>query len=161
MHRDVGEAAQSRIKTEIATLVKSDNLSSPINLFPLINEMYKAQNEGTVVELAFGTTTASLKHEKMRRRAACLREEAYHRGGKAALSTPIEPYRLSIMWTLPLGEGFSRPELSLHSNSIVSGSSNPILIDAVISKCMSIRDFSHVEDRIKHFLSELSKQKPK
>jgi hypothetical protein len=104
MHRDVGEAAQTRIRTEIATLVKSDNLSSPINLFPLINEMYKAQNEGTVVELAFGTTTASLKHEKMRRRAACLRKEAYHRGGKAALSTPIEPYRLSIMWTLPLGE---------------------------------------------------------
>jgi hypothetical protein len=77
MHRDVGEAAQNRIRMELATLVKADNLSSPVNLFPLINEMYKAQGEGTVVELAFGTTTASLKREKMRRRAACLREEAY------------------------------------------------------------------------------------
>ena len=161
MHRDVGEAAQSRLRTELAELVKADKLTKPINLFPLINEMYKAQSEGTVVELAFGTTTASLKHERMRRRAACLREETYHKGGKAALSTPIEPYRLSIVWKRPLTRGFSEPELGLHTSSFVAGSASPVLIDAVIRKCMGISDFTYVEDRIEHFLSELSKRKQK
>ena len=51
MHRDVGESAQGRIRTELATLIKYDNLTSPVNLFPLINEMYKASREGTVVKL--------------------------------------------------------------------------------------------------------------
>ncbi len=159
MHRDVGVAAQSRIKAEVATLVKTDNLTSLVNLFPLINEMYKAQHEGTVVELAFGTTTASLKHEKMRRRAACLRDEAYHKGGKAALRAPIEPYRLSIVWKLPLADGFSAPELGLHSSSIVAGSAEPVLTDALIRKCMRVRDFAHVEERIEHYLSALQKRK--
>jgi hypothetical protein len=121
MHRDVGQAAQSRINDDFARLIDADHLTSPINLFPLIDEMYKARREGSVVELAFGTTTASLKHERMRRRASCLRDEAYHKGGKAALRNPIEPYRLSIVWSLPLDhDGFSAPELGLYSSSIVA-----------------------------------------
>ena len=159
MHRDVGESAQGRIRTELATLIKYDNLTSPVNLFPLINEMYKASREGTVVELAFGTTTASLEHEKMRRRAKCLRDEAYHKGGKAALKAPIEPYRVSITWQPPLTDGSSTPELGLYSSSFVAGSAKPVLTDAVIRKCMGLRDFAYVEERIEHYLSALNRRK--
>jgi len=155
MHRDVAEVAQSRLRTELSSLVKAEHLSSPVNLFPLIDAMYKAKTEGTVVELAFGTTTASLKHEKMRRRGTCLRDEAYHKGGKAALGSPIEPYRLSIVWRVPFSEGESTPELGLYSTALASGSANPILTDAVIRKCMGLRDFNYVEKRIEYFLSRV------
>jgi hypothetical protein len=127
----------------------------------LINQIYKSATEGQVVELAFGTTTASLKHERMRRRAMCLRKEAYHIGGKAALAAPIEPYRLSVVWKLPLANGFSTPELGLYSSSFAAGSRNPTLTDAVIRKCMGANDFAHVESRIEHFLSTLAKAKKK
>ena len=155
MHRDVGEAAQEIVRKEFAAIVNKDQLVAPINLFPLINEMYKKRGEGAVVELAFGTTTASLKHEKMRRRASCLRDETYHKGGKAALNAPIEPYRLSIVWKLPLDTGYSSPELGLYSTTSIAGSAAPILTDAVVRKCMGARDYSHVESRIAHFISEL------
>jgi len=158
MHRDVAEAAQERIREEIATLVQKDRLTAPVNLFPLINEMYKARAEGTVVELAFGTTTASLKHERMRRHAACLREETYHKGGKAALKAPIEPYKLSIVWKIPITDGFSTPELGLYSTAATAASANPILTDAVIRKCMGESDYIHVESRIEHFISALKKK---
>jgi hypothetical protein len=155
LHRDVGEAAQCVVKTEFAKIVKNDQLPVlPINLFPLINKMYKQRGEGVVVELAFGTTTASLKHEKMRRRVSCLREETYHKGGKAALRTPIEPYRLSIIWLRPLKDGFSRPELGLYSTAAMVGSPIPVLREAVIRKCMGISDFDHVTSRMSHFLSQ-------
>ena len=58
-----------------------------------------------------------------------------HKGGKAALMAPIEPYRLRIVWKLPLAGGFfSAPELGLYSSSTVAGSANPILIDADIRR---------------------------
>jgi hypothetical protein len=75
---------------------------------------------------------------------------------------PIEPYRLRIVWKLPLAGGFfSAPELGLYSSSTVAGSANPILIDADIRKCMGIIDFAYVEGRIEHFLSKLAKTKQK
>jgi hypothetical protein len=82
VHRDLGVVAQERVRERLAGLINLNSLTTPINLFPLINAMYKTRGEGIVVELAFGTTTASLKHEKMRRRLSCLRDEAYHKGAR-------------------------------------------------------------------------------
>jgi hypothetical protein len=93
MHRDTAAATHQTVRDTFAKLTKSTHLTTPINLFPLIGKIYDDPNEGNVVELAFGTTTASLKHEKMRRSSACLRKEKYHKGGKQALNAPIEPYR--------------------------------------------------------------------
>lgn len=154
MHRDVGEAAQAAVRSEFFKLIGADDsLGTPVNLFPLINAIYRAPKEGTVVELAFGTTTASTKHEKMRRKAHCLREETYHKGGKAALSTPIEPYRLSVHWRRKIGrDKFSVPELSLHSSGRASADTRPELIDAVIRNCMGADDFDYVKSRMEHYL---------
>ncbi|MGL3104853.1 hypothetical protein [Bradyrhizobium sp. BR 1432] len=154
MHRDVGEAAQAAVRYAFFKLIDfEDSLGVAVNLFPLINAIYRASKEGTVVELAFGTTTASTKHEKMRRKAHCLREEAYHKGGKAALSTPIEPYRLSVHWRRKIGrDKYSVPELSLHSSGRASADSHPELIDAVVRNCMGCDDFDYVKSRMEHFL---------
>ncbi len=156
--KDSGVAAHTQIVHCFSKIVGQNILSQPINLFPLINAMYRARSEGVVVELAFGTSTASLKHEKMRRKSLCLREEAYHKGGKAALSTPIEPHRLSIIWRRPLASGgSSAPELSLHTTTTIAGSPLPVLWEAEIRKCIGVDDFSYVNSRIEYFLSQKKK----
>lgn len=153
MHRDVGAAAQAQVATAFSMLVGVSALEHAQNLFPLIGKMYNSQYEGTVVELAFGTTTASNKHEKMRRRGLCLREETYHMAGKAALDTPIEPYRLSIVWKLPIGrDKFSGPELSLNSTS--RSSAQPFLTQAIVRNCLGYADFDHVKERMEDFISQ-------
>jgi hypothetical protein len=68
------------MKRTLHTLLGAEPLGTPVNLFPLIDTLYRS-NEGRVVELGFGTTTASLKHERMRRTQTCLRKETYHKGG--------------------------------------------------------------------------------
>ncbi|OYR13025.1 hypothetical protein CEV31_3524 [Brucella thiophenivorans] len=134
-------------------LMGEETLSQEVNLFPLIDRMYFAANEGHVVELGFGTSTASLKHEKMRRKGLCLRQETYHKGGSNALKTKIEPHRISIVWRRIIdAETFSTPELSLNSNSRASGSENPVLSTAFVHKCMGFEDYLFVRERIEHYL---------
>ncbi|MFS2008372.1 hypothetical protein ACCD06_00635 [Azospirillum sp. CT11-132] len=153
MPSSVGDFAHLRIRQELALLTSGDLLPQPANLFPLIERIYKAEGEGIVVELAFGTTTASLKHEKMRRRKTCLRQEAYHQGGKRALASEIEIHRLSVLWPLPLGRAFSRPELTLNATVRGAGAADPVLTNAIIRNCADEGDFEHVRSRMLHFLS--------
>lgn len=152
INKNVGEEAHRRVRNRISDLVGYDVLQSPVNLFPLIDAIYR-QRDGKVVELSFGTTTASLKNEKMRRKRLCLRDETYHRGGSAALALPIQPFNLSVVWQRRLGPNrFSVPELSLRSTSFESSSANPQLFDAVISKCMGHYDYDYVRGRILSYL---------
>lgn len=154
MLRQAGEVAQDRMRHVIAEMMGRDLFVAPANLFPLIDRIYTKGGEGIVVELAFGTTTASLKHEKMRRRLSDLRQEHYHVGGKAALDAPIEPYKISVVYQQKIDQNkYSNPELSLHSNSRVSGGEQPFLADAVIRKCMGSEDFEFVRNRIEYFLT--------
>lgn len=151
---EAAEIAHLIIKKAINEVIGHDVLGEPLNVFPLIDRMYFDATEGSVVEIGFGTSTASLKQEKMRRRGLCLRKEAYHVGGKASLTTPIEPFRVSIVWALPLSDGrISTPELSLNSNSRVAGSASPLMNSVLIRKCMGVEDYTFVRSRIEHHLS--------
>lgn len=152
MHQDAGDFAHERMRQIVQNLLGSDFLSTPANLFGLIERMYVEPTEGTVVELAFGTSTASLKHEKMRRRSLCLRSEAYHVGGKAALSVPIEPYKLSIQWDREHGDTRSRPEMSLNGTLRMAKSGNSELTEVAIRKCVALEDFAFIWSRIAHYL---------
>ncbi|SSC71455.1 unnamed protein product [Ciceribacter sp. T2.26MG-112.2] len=149
---DIAVAARKMALTQFTKLT-GVAMPEPINVFPLIDKMYNDSTEGTVVELGFGTTTASLKHEKMRRRKLDLRNETYHKGGKAALDTPIEPFKLSILWHRVIGKKLnSEPELSVNSSSRAAGSTNPVLDRVVIRKCMGHEDYDYVRSRIAHHL---------
>ncbi|SMC51765.1 hypothetical protein SAMN06297251_103125 [Fulvimarina manganoxydans] len=158
MLRNAGEYAHDKVRSHLMAELGRDYLGEPINLFPLISRMYHDHAEGSVVELAFGTTTASLKHEKMRRGSISLRDERYHRGGLAALSAPISPFKVSIEWERAIDERMrSKPELNLHSNSRTSGSEQPVLLDAVIRNCMGVEDYEFVRGRIlQHLASVIS-----
>ncbi|MGE0230795.1 MAG: hypothetical protein AB7O39_09380 [Flavobacteriaceae bacterium] len=154
MTREVAEAAHLILRNAFDTLVGHSVLGDPVNLFPLIDRMYFDPHEGSVVEIGFGTTTASVKHEKMRRKGLNLRTESYHVGGKANLQTPIEPFRVSLVWNRAIGNNkFSTPELSLNSNSRVAGSASPAMHSVVIRRCMGASDYAFVRSKIEHHLS--------
>ena len=76
-HADIGRASQNSAMIAFTKLVGTDPFGTPLNLFPLLSKMYDADGEGRVVELAFGTTTRSIKHERMRVSVDCLRTELY------------------------------------------------------------------------------------
>lgn len=151
MHLDVGGGAHAATNRALTQLIGNDHLAQPVNLFPLIRKIYDEPDEGNVVELAFGTTTASLKHEKMRRGRNCLRSERYHIGGKQALRSQIEPFKLSVKWEIEDGI-LSSPELSLSGTSRMTGSTNPKIIDATIRGCAGVAEYEFVRERIDHYL---------
>jgi hypothetical protein len=143
------------IKLELGKMLGVDYLHSSLNIFPLIGKMYHNGSEGVVVEFAFGTTTASTKHEKMRRGSFSLRDEDYHKGGIAALEDPISPFKISIEWERKLGNDVtSKPELSLHSNAREGSAGAGLLIDAVVRNCTGIDDFEFVRSRMQVYLSD-------
>jgi hypothetical protein len=153
-HHDVALAAHARTVDAFHKIVGETVFDGPMNLFPLIDRIYNDSAEGTVVELGFGTTTASLKNEKMRRKQLDLREEQYHKGGKAALKSPIEPFRLSVTWRRKAGGGlYSNPELSINSSARAAGGENPTVDNVVIRKCMGQVDYEFVRSRIEHHLA--------
>lgn len=151
-HADIGRASQNSAMAAFVKLVGADPFGAPINLFPLLSKMYDADGEGRVVELAFGTTTRSIKHERMRVSVDCLRTELYHMGGKKSLKTPVRPYKVSIAYSVSLGGGIeTNPELNLHTTSHIAENPNPQLYDAVIRKTVGLIDFDHVRQRLLHF----------
>lgn len=153
MTSEAADIAHVVIREAINKLIGFDFLVEPVNLFPLLDKMYFDQAEGKVVELAFGTTTASIKHEKMRRKGLSLREEAYHIGGKENLGTPIEPFRLSLIWERQIGDRrVSSPELNLHTSARIANMEAPHMHSAVVRKCMGADDFDFVMSRIRAHL---------
>ena len=113
--------------------------------------MYEDENEGTVVELSFKTSTASIKNEKMRRTRLCLRDELYHKGGKDALGTKIEPFKVSIRWSFQ----HDQPELTLAGTSRGQQAANgqatgQLVTGAVIKNCLGSVDYEHVKARLVH-----------
>lgn len=118
------------------------------NIFGAIESVYKDANEGTVVEMAFTTRTASIKHEKMRKKNLDLRTEIYHKGGSAAVSGKIDPFRISVRWKFNVGSVSTPIEASLNSTVRELHSASPILTEVVIRGCTTTEQFQDVIQRI-------------
>jgi hypothetical protein len=146
-------AHQALISTIILEMGMGEEIEdNPLNLFPLIDRIYRAQHEGRVVELAFTTKTASIKHEKMRRRRKCLREEIYHQGGTKAIQGEIDPFRIGVQWEVSTQKSRSFPELVLNGTSRMLHSTDPILSEGNIRNCADMYEFNLVKDKIKQYL---------
>ncbi len=153
-HVDIGRAAQISTIEAFSRHVDFNPFGTPANVFPLLSRMYEAKDEGRVVELAFGTTTRSIKHERMRLSGECLRAELYHIGGKANLRSPVRPFKLSLSYQFEIGNEIdSCPELNLHATSLVGENPDPQLFDAVIRKAVGLNDYDYVRKRLLHFLN--------
>lgn len=153
MRHEAGEVACGLLTASLRGVLGWNVLGDAVNLFPLIDRLYRDDTEGRVVEIAFGTTTASLKHEKMRRRHLNLREETYHMAGKAGLGTPIEPFRLGVEWDVRSAQDVAaRPEAQFHGSSRLALSAKPVLPEVVIRKCRGFDDFALVRSRLVYHL---------
>ncbi len=145
--------AVNQVEVAFAEDVGFEALSSPTNLFPLIDKMYQDTAEGIVVELHFNTTAGSTHSARTRRRSANLRTDPYHNAGVKGLTAPIQPFSVTIRWQLPVdAKRNALPELTLHSGSAEREKANPFLGTFVVRRCSSISDFDHVRDRIHHHL---------
>ncbi|WP_234448413.1 hypothetical protein, partial [Komagataeibacter oboediens] len=149
MYQRQAEAAIERATTAFTQLLGQNYLTTPVNLFPVIERLYKATGDGTMVELAFMVSGSAQKHEKTRRDGQCCRVEAYHVGGVSVLDQPIEPYRTSVMWTVPIAEDvLSMPEVSLMGNSVDTAVQSPFLGEMIARNCANLIDYGHIRDRI-------------
>lgn len=146
MKKDIAAAVHQQIAQKLSDDLGTVSLGEPVNLYPAIKTVYENNTEGEIVELAFSTTTGSVKHERMRRQRTCLRKEEYHVGGKNALTHAIEPFRLGAVWTRA---GGSRPELLLAGSSRIGLSSSPELQSAIIKNCTNLEDYEYVVSRLK------------
>lgn len=131
-------------------------LKSPLNFFPLIKKLYDAKDEGKVGEIAFTTDEGSIKIEKMRVGMVDLRNETYHKAGKAAVDD-ICPYRLAILWESPISESLNiknHLELFLQGNCRSLSSKKPVLEDVIIRKCSFSEEYKFAFERINKYLHD-------
>jgi hypothetical protein len=134
--------------------VKDYKLNNAVNFFPAINTLYRSE-EGRVCELAFTTEGSSIKHEKMRRKHECLRDEAYHQGGSRAVDGNIAAYRIAVTWEHKIPSTLiTQPELLLPGNSSMLSRSDITLNDAIITHCAGITDYDFVVEKLNYFLNK-------
>jgi len=111
------------------------------NLFHAIGSIYRTKGLGQVCELGFETPTDSVKVEKMRDKSSDLREELYHKAGKAGLGrlAEIVPYRLAVR--LPSSVKGAAVELLLPGSFRELAKRSHRLELAAISGCIVESDF--------------------
>ncbi|WP_313350487.1 hypothetical protein [Paracoccus sp. (in: a-proteobacteria)] len=152
MTMDIAHSVQSQVRRRFSQLVNHE-LGEPSDLYHVLERIYEANGEGTVVELGFTTTSASVKNEKMRRAGEDLRSEPYHLGGKEKIGTPIEPFRLSVRWYLTWDGMTVIPELSLIGTGRArsgAGDRRGVKISgAVISNCATLGEYEYVIERMR------------
>lgn len=148
-HIRAGLAAADQAVARFSELLGGEWFDDQVNLFPAIQGLYDAQNEGRMVELGFMVSGSSQKLEKTRRDLECCRLEAYHLGGVGALAAPIAPYRTSVLWQFPLDEDLaSEPEITLRGVSAQTADPNAFLGEMVVRNCTGLDDYDHVRDRV-------------
>lgn len=158
MSTDQAHAVQSSIRREFNQFNLVE-LGDPVDLFGLLESIYFDESEGQVVELGFLTTTASVKLEKMRKPNMDLRLEKYHMSGKQGLGTPIEPYRISVRWTIPLDDLRLIPELTLagtaRGRSTIGSVGSVGISGATVRNCAGRVDYEFVLHRIRIHLAQV------
>ncbi len=148
-HRRHGIAALNQAKAQFDNLLGSSLELSQVNLYPIMQSLYHAQGDGSMVELGFMVTGSAQKHEKTRRGEQCCREEAYHLAGIQVLEAPIQVYRTSVLWHVDFGEDItSAPEVSIRGISSQTAELSPFIGEMVVRNCARFEDYDHVRDRI-------------
>lgn len=137
------------VRSTLTRMFRDDFSGKPVNLFPLIDLLYRDDTKGKVTELGFWTNSDSMKHEKMKSAGTCLREEPYHIAGSGALSEAIQPYRIQIEWTHQIAaDAFTNPELSIIGRSEMLEFPGAVLLNATLRKCAGIADFEAICDTL-------------
>lgn len=147
------EEFHQQMYKELHAASGSSSVMAPRDLFPAVKNIYDAEDEGIVMRLGFVTTTGSVKVEKMRSHES-LRQETYHVGGKKALRTEIEPFKLGVRWSLDVArlKENTFPELYLDGTQTMVGSPSAGLTRALIKKAAGFSDFDWVRNKLLQYI---------
>lgn len=149
MHIRTARTAMEVALDRFREILGPDAFQHHVNLFPTISSLYAAQGDGRMIELGFMVSGSSQKLERTRRDVECCREEAYHLGGVEALATPIQPYRTSVMWQVPIAAGVvAEPEATLRGISADTADPAAFLGELVMRNCTGFADYDHAMERI-------------
>ncbi len=140
------EAYIDRIKgpTEKAIGRNLPWLHKPINLFPRIAKLYR-QDDGVVHLLGHVTSTKSVKVERMRSQLLDLREELFHKKGRAAVSD-TDAFSIKKGW--PTSRG-NVPAVFIPGHSGQAGAADAVVRYAIIENCATVQDLDGVVARLR------------
>ncbi len=126
------------------------SLKRPMNIFPLIREIYENPDEGRVSEIAFECNTQASHYGHFRQAREDLRQEVYHQAGLQAVGT-VSPYLLAIAWDKDEQGNPIEAELLLPGNRKMLRDARP-LTKVCITKSLSREAFDFVMRRIQRYL---------
>ena len=135
------EADVKRIKEpmEKALRRKLPWLNNPINFYPCIANLYKAK-DGAIQLLGHVTSTKSVKIERMRNQHLDLREELFHKKGRAAVNG-TDAFSIKKGW--PTARG-NVPSVLIPGHSGLAGAIGAAVRHAVVENCATTEDFDTV-----------------
>ncbi len=140
------EAYIDRIKgpAEKAIGRKLPWLHKPTNLFPQIANLYK-QGDGVVQLLGHVTSTKSVKVERMRSQLLDLREELFHKKGRAAVNDS-DAFSIKKGW--PAARG-NVPAVFIPGHSGQAGATDAAVRYAIVENCATGQDLEGVVARLR------------
>lgn len=119
-------------------------LHKPINLYPKIAALYQG-DDGVVQLLGHVTSTKSVKVERMRSQTLDLRQELFHKKGRAAVDG-TDAFAIKKGW--PANRG-NVPAVYIPGHSAQAGAADAAIRHAIIENCATVKDF---EDVVSHLL---------
>ena len=119
-------------------------LHKPINLFPRIAKLYK-RGDGVVQLLGHVTSTKSVKVERMRSQLLDLREELFHKKGRAAVND-TDAFSIKKGW--PAARG-NVPAVFIPGHSGQAGAADAAVRYAIVENCATGQDLEGVVSHLR------------
>ncbi|NEO83841.1 MAG: hypothetical protein F6J87_06200 [Spirulina sp. SIO3F2] len=123
-------------------------LNSEVDFFPIIDKLYHC-NDAKVYEIKFLTEEGSTKYAKMKRNGDDLRQESFHRHGRAGVRT-IGIYGITVFWEHQIIDGETiNPEIKVMGRSTMLSKPESAFISQIsISRCVFQEDYRFVLEKV-------------
>lgn len=152
--RSISFEAIERSFNEMYRSVTEDEgifLSRAVNVFPVIDSLYKSQ-EGIVTDIYFKTSEGATKNAHMKKGGKGLREEMYHKAGTEKLEKEglgIDLYRMHIRWRMAATDELTfQPSLTLPGKIAELSNLTPVLEEFIILGCGVMDDYESIFEKV-------------
>lgn len=129
---------------------KTITLPDPINLFPIIDDIYLKKGEGTVRALYFTTNNGGAKKlvADATNENDCCRNDTYHEGGSEKVNYDLNPYRIKLLWSNPV----SKPQLHLLGTVRHLENKDIQLNEAIITRSERKSDYDNILSKLLSYI---------
>lgn len=128
--------------------------SSPINLFPLVDQVYSDKKDGDLVEMQFVTNTGFVRSAKRKKGLTDLRKERYHSAGVKAEKLILNPYKVANEYKVQMAKFVvTQPKMVLPGKYEMYRKSSIHLHYLFIQRALGHKDCEYVLARIRRRLA--------